>query len=311
MFGGPNEVVPELGGDGRAVPLRDGGWAWAFAPTLPNHPSSPMAAVPPSSIGQECDLELGGAISLTPLFDMTTVTDGALLSALDGVVLDDGAALYFARYLPDPAEFFGVRLIGYGVAFRDPDGDVYQPQASLLFTADRPSYGSAALRVGDWIYAFGCRPADAFQADCFVARVPVDQMGNETAYHFYRGGGEWTSNADEAGAIASANAPLSVRWDELSGLYLMTYVPPLSSELTLRTAQAPEGPWSEARVLARCKIPDDDPGAVCTGGLQHPERGAALFSLSYGVVSLSDDAPARMAAAPTAYWPRLVELDLP
>jgi hypothetical protein len=231
------------------------------------------------------------------------------VSLLDGVTTPRGTFAYYALYEPASGEPFGVRGVGFGAAMRDESG-VFQPTPSLLWSADRPSYGSAVVATSDFVYVFGCRPAESLAEDCFVARAAVTSDLVSPASYAYDANGAWSASPDDALPIARGGTSLSVKWNGRVSRYLMTYAPPLSREIRMRSALTPEGPWSAETTLARCDVASADPDAFCTGVHQHPEVKATsprAIVVSYGVASFKVDA----TLAPEAYWPRVVELELP
>jgi hypothetical protein len=83
---------------------------------------------------------------------------------------------------------FNFQAVGYSVAtwqnFADlPQRPVINPQAEhpdLLFTQDQPAFGSAALVVGDTLYAYGCDTSD-FSVACELGRVDLASVTDLSA----------------------------------------------------------------------------------------------------------------------------------
>jgi hypothetical protein len=124
--------------------------------------------------------------------------------------------------------------------------------AEPLFKAPEPLFGQASVRDGDFFKLFACTgggPSDA-PYPCRVARVPVARVSERAAYQFYArdtlGTGEWTTDSLRAAPIVSAsNSDISVSFNPYLQQFLMVYGMPEVSSVFLRTASAPEGPWSE------------------------------------------------------------------
>jgi hypothetical protein len=109
----------------------------------------------------------------------------------------------------------------------------------------------------------------------YVARVPEAQLLTKSAYQYWNGSA-WT--ATESAAVAVVGAPageLSVQYNAASGRYLMMYL--AGEDIVLRTATAPQGPWSAAQVIVSSA---DYPGLY--GGYLHPwnSGGSLYFALS-------------------------------
>ena len=242
----------------------------------------------------------------------------ATMSLLDAFMTPAqlGLFAYYAAYEPASDQPFGVRAIGFGIAKRDTNGafpGVFRPTSgAVIWTGDRPSYGNAVgmSTDGAFIYVYGCKSAGPLAHDCYVARARFDgDLTSATAY-YYDADGTWTPNADEARPVARAGPVVSVKWHGELSRWVMTYVPTLGRDIRMRTAQYFEGPWSDETTLASCDLAGADPDAFCTGGQQHPDLPVTYghsVVVSYGIASLKPD----LTLPPDAYWPRLVELDLP
>lgn len=110
-----------------------------------------------------------------------------------------------------------------------------------------------------------------------VARVPESDILDKAAYSYWDGA-TWVLGDDAAAApvVPPAAAELSVRYDEHSGKWLMMYLDG-NLDVVLRTADAPQGPWSDGQVAASFS---DYPGLY--GGYIHPwsADGDIYFALS-------------------------------
>jgi hypothetical protein len=239
---------------------------------------------------------LGSVIDPSPL-----EPDG-LVAPLDPIETGTGEALYYEVFAPDPSQPLGLRALGVGLAPRDPSRGAFVPTSDLLWPADRPVYGTSALSIGGTVYAWGCKGAGFLSADCFVAKASSLAASSSAAYSYWAGD-HWSTNADDAVAVAQAGSTVSVRPDPARPEHwLMTYVPPLGTALVVRSAIAPEGPWSAPQTLGECGI-EAGAGAFCGGAQQHPElvAGGAGLVLTYDARTFATDS----GAAPSAFWPRL------
>jgi len=226
----------------------------------------------------------------------------AIVSPLDLVRSDSGVALYYAVYVPDSSAAFGVRSIGVGVAL-GPDGGPFAPTSELLWSADRATYGTSALREGDRVYAYGCFDTAPLVVDCYVARAPASSLANAAAYEYFDGAA-WSTNPDDARSIAKAGTSISVRRD--GDRFVMTFVPPLGRTIQARTAIAPEGPWSSPSTLATCDLSGAGADAFCGGATQH-----AIAGLAPHAIALTYSARSFAGARGEAFAPRLVVLPVP
>jgi hypothetical protein len=119
-----------------------------------------------------------------------------------------------------------------------------------LFTQP-PFFVHAARRDGEYITLYACSEAPGpFDTNsCVAGRVHQDQVADPGAYQVRRQepGGSWTWSSDlEQGTPVLENVfkQLSVTRNDHLGAYLAVYGERLSNDAVLRTARAPEGPWS-------------------------------------------------------------------
>ena len=180
-----------------------------------------------------------------------------------------------------------------------------------LWTSDRPSYGTAAVVQAATVYVYGCLGTGYLSDDCYVARAPADGIASESAYEYYVGGGRWSASVDDAWPMVGGGGEMDVTWLASRNRWLMAYVTPLGTTITLRSGLSPEGPWSAPIEAATCDLADAD--MFCAGVHFHPSVVASgdAVALSYSVSSLSSDVAMRRTADPLAWWPRIFALTIP
>lgn len=175
-------------------------------------------------------------------------------------------ALWPAAMVPDPARNralvfyqlvsaapgnFNFQGIGNSVAIWD--NFASQPQRptinssaahpDLLFGQNDPPFGASAFAVGDTLYAYGCSSSD-FSVPCFLGRVALENVLDLSSWTFYAGNGSWSSKLSDAQFVFTGNPILNVSWNSYLQRYVAVYNSPLSLPVMMRTAPAPEGPWS-------------------------------------------------------------------
>lgn len=192
-----------------------------------------------------------------------------------GQQVGDLTSVYVASLLRDPAQpnsaiGFAKKVIGIFVPFTESwlvtlssGSNVAVRGSAPLFQAPDPLYGHAAVRDGDYFKLFACTPAAAGTPlesayPCTVARVPVARVGERAAYEFYTrdtfGAGVWAAEAARSAAVVNATAyAVSLSFNEYLQQFLMVYGQPGSSDVALRSAPAPEGPWSEPVLVKQSK----------------------------------------------------------
>ncbi len=256
------------------------------------------------SPGSDC---AWSATGLGGVIDPSPIRSDAIVSPLDLVTTDGAVALYYTLFVPDSSAAFGVRSIGIGIAPRDAMTGRFVPTNELLWSADRAPYGGSALRVGDFVYAYGCVTEGFLAQDCYVARVPPASVASISAYVYFDGA-SWTPSADASAAIVHGAGSANVRYDAASARFVMTYVPPLATKIVARTALAPEGPWSGPTALASCDLAAAGRGAFCVGGHQHALLGVPAGSIAVSYAAATFEAG---GASADAFAPRLVVLPVP
>lgn len=136
-------------------------------------------------------------------------------------------------------------------------------RAAPLFGADggaagrRRAWGSAVLRDGAWVYVYGVDTTDVRNKGLLVARCGAVRLA-EGAWEFRTRAGAWSPRAEEAGVIAAgAVDEFSVQRAE-GGYVLVQMEENLGRRVLVRTAAAPEGPWSPGRAVWACPEPLGD-----------------------------------------------------
>jgi len=241
-----------------------------------------------------------------PAVDLSGLAPGDRAQPLASVALASDTYLYFSALHAD-----GLASDGFGVARWDAAAAQFRDPV-LLWTADRPSYGSGAVFDGTSVYVFGGLNDGYLSAEMFLARVAPDQVAVPAAYAYWRGGGAWDPDPDAAAPFAGGGAAPTVAWDAARNRWLVAYVDPLATEISLRSGLGPGGPWSMPVSLGSCALPAQDPGALCGDVVLYPSSPAANpggpeLLLAQGVVTFS-----RPPGVPdSTYTTRLVQAPWP
>jgi hypothetical protein len=118
----------------------------------------------------------------------------------------------------------------------------------LMFTQDEPNFGSASLIAAGTLYIYGCGiPTNSSDKGCRLAKVDPANVLNRSAWNFYAGNGNWSSQLSSAISILPDSNILSVSWNDYLQQYVAIYSQLLSNNVMIRTAPQPEGPWSGER----------------------------------------------------------------
>jgi hypothetical protein len=143
---------------------------------------------------------------------------------------------------------------------------------SLLFQEKEVPFGSAALVRDDTLYAYGCLTV-GLRKPCMLGRVPLADVLDRSRWSYVAAGATWTARIDSAVPVFDGNGIMSVSWNDYLGSYVSVYSRPLSLDVELRTAPAPEGPWSGPTTAFVARAPADQQSGVYDA-LAHPEYDA-------------------------------------
>lgn len=199
-------------------------------------------------------------------------------------------ALVFYQLVSSQPGNFNFQAVGYSVASwqtfaglpQRPVIDSNAQYPDLLFTVNEPSFGSAALAVGDTLYAYGCSSSD-FALPCKLGRVALENVDDRSAWTFYAGNGTWSSQLGDAVEVFTGNSIMNVSWNDYLQQYVAVYNSPLSVNVKMRTAPDPEGPWSR-EVAAFTALAPVNGGSPVSDALAHPEynlNGGQTMFVSY------------------------------
>ncbi len=114
----------------------------------------------------------------------------------------------------------------------------------LLFNQSEPNFGSTAFLNGDTLYIYGCGTPATTDKQCRLGRVSPANILNRSAWAFYAGNGNWSSQIGDAVSVLTADNILNISWNAYLQEYVAIYGAPLSLDVMVRTSPAPEGPWS-------------------------------------------------------------------
>jgi len=160
---------------------------------------------------------------------------------------DDGL-LFYLNMETGPKGQWDFRSVSGSVAtWSDPGGPANRVEPPL-FSNSEPDWGSAAVLAGENIYVYACE-FDGTEKPCLVARVPFHAATDRTSYRFWAGNGEWSKEWRNAIPVFNGASLFSVHYNAYLGKYLAFYMAGTASEITYRTADLPQGPWSESHAI--------------------------------------------------------------
>ncbi|MGW0180886.1 DUF4185 domain-containing protein [Nocardia sp. NPDC003345] len=123
---------------------------------------------------------------------------------------------------------------------------------------------TAMVPRGDHVYMFGTPNGRIGMLG--LARVPADQVLNRSAYQYWVNG-DWRPAAEYQATplVPGTASEVSVRVDPETGTWQMIYLDVVRGEIVLRTADEPQGAWTEpVRLVSTTDYP------MAYGGFIHP-----------------------------------------
>lgn len=119
-----------------------------------------------------------------------------------------------------------------------------------LFAQGEPGYVPTVSRNGT-LFMHHCRGLGGFTFDyeCATGKVNLEELTQRSAYTFWNGS-EWV--ADINAAVYDKNNPNgngSIAWSEWLQKYVQFYSRGFSGSVVMKTADSPEGPWSDSEFV--------------------------------------------------------------
>ena len=121
---------------------------------------------------------------------------------------------------------------------------------ALLWQVGTQPFTSQAFLLNGYYYAYGNKNVWVSTED-LLARVPVDQVLDASAWTYYAGNETWSSNVKSAKAVFDGSSSgSSVFFDQYLNEWVAIFSNNYADTISYAVASAPEGPWSAATVLA-------------------------------------------------------------
>jgi len=234
----------------------------------------------------------------------------------DGVRTGQGLCLFMQQVDTVNNSVWGFKCVGTWLAsIENPDAPPAHWKIStrkLPFTGfpggQDVVLGCEILQSGDYIYIYGysSQTNSSAQKNLILARAPKNEPGNPDLWEFYSNGG-WTMDFDKTTPIFSgAGAEGSVSWQPFLKKFVYVYSVEIWGEIAMRTADAPEGPWSAPTKLYQCPDMKISPHVFCYAAKGHPELSATNeLLISYAANS---DSVSEVLNDTRLYWPRFIRV---
>jgi hypothetical protein len=159
----------------------------------------------------------------------------------------------------------------YEASLERPVFDLVENYPTLFFSEAENGFGSAAFIHDELVYVYGCElDKKDLVKPCRLARVPVADILRREAWRFYSKDDSWSADVSLAADLFKGNDMMSVFYVPYIKRYVAIYSKPMSTTTMIRTAPAPQGPWSLPKVLFNALPPVNDIGWIYDS-LAHPE----------------------------------------
>ncbi|MFO0748952.1 MAG: DUF4185 domain-containing protein [Myxococcota bacterium] len=227
--------------------------------------------------------------------------------------LADGGSLafLFTWVRSDPSNGLGFATLGNGIAVAPADAAVVPVDVHALAAPASEAMPAAWHAQGGDAYLYRCGPSlGTGWYPCIVGRAALADAASLEAYRYYVAGQGWVGAYAEATVVTEGAPAFSVTHSAYLGALLEVYVEPFAPFVSVRTAPAPEGPFSAKRDLWPCSLPADDARAYCYAAFEHPQLDSADRRRIVVTYSTNTTDFASMVRHPNVYWPRLATLDL-
>jgi hypothetical protein len=211
---------------------------------------------------------------------------------------------------------WGFRCIGTWLAYvENPDTPparwkISIKQLPFLTLADGENVilGCETLQSGGFIYIYGYANFQNSSAEkhLILARAPENTPDDFTTWEFFSNG-SWTKDFQKTTPLFSEAPPEgSVSWQPFLEKFVFVYTDGIWGKIVMRTADAPQGPWSAPGMLYQCPDMTISPSVFCYAGKAHPELSAPdELLISYAANSQNSSEVLNDARL---YWPRFVRV---
>jgi hypothetical protein len=226
----------------------------------------------------------------------------------DGVRFASGPLLLTFAVVSDSNSGLGFETVG-STAFLIDNPDASPPLWSMRQIEMPPHElgvqlgAGALLKEAGWLYAFA--PVEPGNHDVYLARWLLEdaERGDLSSPQWWSGG--WGEEWAAATPVAlDVQTEFTVHRASDGHLTLVTVDGFGGSNVTVRSAERPEGPWSQPRVLLRPEVSDRD-GILVYSAKAHPELAGGDVVVTYCTNHLDF---ATMAGDMELYFPRFARI---
>jgi len=190
------------------------------------------------------------------------------------------AVIYYLNMRTGPDGMWDFRSVSGSVAlWSDPDAPATRIEPPI-FGPEEPDWGAAAVRVDEHIIVYACE-FDGNRKPCLVARVPFDSASDRSRYRFWTESGEWSRDWQEAVPIFDGGSLFSVHYSDYLEKFVAFYIPHIDGKFAMRTADKPQGPWSEPDFIGNGVLPSENWNYALIAHPEYSRENGKIETLSY------------------------------
>jgi hypothetical protein len=177
-----------------------------------------------------------------------------------------GGFVFYLKLIVKPG-FLNYEFIGTGLAYVSAGSTTAIREDKLLFNVPDPLFNSASL-IGSEVYVYGQIKDGSNDQAVAVARVPIAQIRDRTAYRFWNGT-TWDADPQQAVAVLSGiPGEVSVSHNAFLKRYIAVHSAIFSNKIVLKLAAQPEGVWGDPIETFSGLTPVE---GTLYAGREHPE----------------------------------------
>lgn len=147
---------------------------------------------------------------------------------------------------------------------------------TLMWGSNGLSFTNIAFVYGGYYYAY----ANSAYFAQRLARVPIDDVFNQSAWTYYAGAGTWSSNVSDCVALFVGGGAGQVFFNHYLNQWVTLYLEYGNNKIDARVANAPEGPWSKAVTIATAPL-QYRYGYIAHGHIEFAENSGQSVYLTY------------------------------
>lgn len=195
-------------------------------------------------------------------------------------ISQERAVIYYLNMQAGPDGMWDFSSASGSVAlWSNPDAPASRIEPPL-FGPEEPDWGAAVVRVDENIFVYACEFAGD-RKPCLVARVPFESASDRSRYRFWTEIGEWSRDWKEAAPVFEGGSLFSVHYSDYLEKFVAIYMPHIDGKFAMRTADRPQGPWSDPGFIGSGIRPSENFNYALIAHPEYSRENGRVETLSY------------------------------